>query len=459
MEKIAFDARGNQKLRKFLTGGIAGGTSVGLGLALMNYIKDLHTETKTDTSGDDNILYVDVPTAPQVPGAPRRKQATVSGGLGATAAVLGALGSAAAVRKLFQEFKKKELQQQLDKAQVAYTGKVVAEADDMNKKSSAGVSMRPGDIATSTPLAMVLLTTLASGALTYKGLNKYFPAAKRPTSMEPKRVVIRRKKPEPSVYEEEGGEDQTKKVAYYLDSHLPECDIADDALEFLVKIALHNPTQHSDLKDLVYAVANGRHAEICDHGMNYGMESAFDIVKNASCKDINPARLSLAVSHCIKSSFLRPIVEMLAYAEFNDMAPISVKAAADMTDNTREILVKIAAVLGAGFRNEFWTPCFDEYFTVKNSSMLNSDMLEDLLGDSLSFDPGADENASQIPLTMETESDLSESQRPQDQINEQAKSRLRVQEQQVEDEDQIDMLLSGMSGGEDQWAENHTQVM
>ena len=319
----------------------------------------------------------------------------------------------------------------------------------------AGVSKKQaGDVLSSAPLTALLLTTLSTGALTYKGLNKYFPAAKRPTSVEPKRVVIRRKKSQPSVYEEPNDEETEKGASY--ESFAPQ-DMEDDALEFLVKIAMQNPARESDLRDIVHAVASGRHSELCSHGTEYGMDSAFSLVKNASAQKTHPERVALAVTLCVKSSFLRPIVETLACAEFNDMAPTSVKAAAEMTEEARDALIKIAAVLGAGFRYEFWRDRYEDRFTVKSGAMA-PELLEHLLGDTLGHDPGADENASQIPLTLETESEISESQRPQDLGSEDIKGRIRVQEQQVQDEDEIDTLMSGMSGGEDQWAQNHTDA-
>jgi hypothetical protein len=464
MNKIAFDERGNQKIFKLLTGGLAGGTSIGLSLALANYLKDLSAETKTDTSVDDDTLYLDMPTAtePQVPGAPRRKQATVSGAVGVTAALLATLGSAAAVRQFYQKFKKRELQQQLDKAQVGYTDKVVQEAQlgGAKKAAETGTHMHPGDVASSTPLAALMLTMLASGALTYRGLNKYFPAAKKPTSVEPKRVIIRRKKTQPG-YHEDPNESAIDKTASYDD--LPDTDIEDDALEFVVKLAMHNPVGASDLRDVIYAVAAGRHTEICDHGLEYGAESVFDITKNASKQPINAERVNLAVTRCVKSAFLRPIIETLTCAEFYDMAPASVKAASEMSEDAQDALVKLAGLFGAGARYDFWKDRYADRFTVKEAGMLGGGMLgaanpslENLLDDSLAYDPGADENAAQMPLLTETESEVSQSQRPEDEQKEQAKERIRVQEQQVQDEDPIDAAMSGISGGEDKWAEGHS---
>jgi len=438
MKKVAFDERGNQKVRKFLTGGLAGGTAAGLSIALANYLRDLYKETKPNTSMDDNILYLDVPGEEEEV----EKIATLSGAVGATGGLLAALGSAALVRKLYQDMKKKELQAQLDKAQVAYTSKVLDEADAIDKQASSGVPMHTGDIATTTPLALLFLTTLASGALAYKGLNKYFPARKKPQTLEPKRVVIRRKTTQPGFYEEENDE-ETEKTASY-DEAATETEMLDDALELVVKIAMHNPSLDSDLRDVVYAVADGRHNEFCSVSSSLGSEVAMDLVKNASIKEASEEDINLAISQCVKSAYLRPIVELLAFAEFNDMAPASVKAASDMSDEAQEALCKIAAVLGAQFRYDFWNPRYDDWFTVKKGDFITPS-LQALLGEGLEggLDP---DGAEEAPLTVETDSELSESQRTEDLADEDIKNRRRADEQQTEDADEIDALMSGMAG-------------
>ena len=466
MKKIAIDERGAQKIRKYLTGGAAGGASIGLGIALMNYLKDLYREAGDKTNLDDDTLYLDLPENPQVAGAPGTKVATVSGGLAITGGLLTALGSAALVRKLVQEMKKKELQEQLDKAQGAYQTTVMDEADSLAKGAAdAGVPLHKGDWATSLPLSLLLLTTLASGALTYKGLNKYFPAPKKPQSLEPKRVVIRRKKSQPSFYEEEGNDEEMEnadfdKVASYEEIMSPQ-DIQDDALELVIKIAMHNPAGHSDLRDLVYAVAHGRSKEASEAAQGLGMEHALDLVKNASQKEASEEEISLAVCYLTKSSYLRPTAELLAFAEFNDMAPSFVKLASQLTDEAAEYMIKIAGVLGAGFRNNLWNRKFDEVFEVKDTkeaSMLPAAVLEHLLqgglegerapGDEEGLAPSSDDaGAEETPLTTDTESEVSESQNPNDAYSEDLHNKVKVREQAVDSEDEIDALLSNMAKG------------
>lgn len=450
MEKIAFDPRGSQKIRKFLTGGAAGGASVGLAIALANYLKDLHGEAVEDTSADDDILYLDMPAKPQVPGAPT-KSATVSGGVALTGGLLAALGSAAAVRQVTQALKKRELQKQLDKAQNAYTDTVQDEASELDKKAAqggvAGVPMHKGDWATSLPLSLLLLTTLSSGALTYKGLDKYFPAAKKPKSNQPKRVVIRNKKSQPSYYEEEDSTDEeTFKEASY-DDVVSDTDIEDDAMELLVKLALHNPARGSDLRDLVSAVAQGRFDEVCSLSHNFDMDHALDTVKNASEVDVDSENINLAVSLCVKSAYLRPTVAMLAFAEFNDMAPSSVKAASQMTEGAQDALIKIAGVLGATLRNEYWASKFDKKFTTnKEASMLSPQLIEQLLASGLEGGLGdPSEESFETPLTTETESEVSVSQRPEDALEEENHGRARVAQSQSDSADEIDVLMSGMA--------------
>jgi len=126
------------------------------------------------------------------------------------------------------------------------------------------------------------------------------------------------------------------------------------------------------------------------------------------------------------------------------MAPASVKAASDMSDEAQEALCKIAAVLGAQFRYDFWNPRYDDWFTVKKGDFITPS-LQALLGEGLEggLDP---DGAEEAPLTVETDSELSESQRPEDLADEDIKNRRRADEQQTEDADEIDALMSGMAG-------------
>lgn len=436
MKNTVFDPRASQKIKKFLTGGLATGTAAGTGIALLNYLNDLYKDTQEGNSTDDDVLYVDLPQEEALP-----KEATISGGTALTAGILATAGSAAAVQNIYQEIKKRQLQKELDKAQVAYTGKVLEEAE-AEKEASVGSSMSKGDLATSIPVSLLLLTTLASGALTYKGLNKHFPATKKPQSITPKRVVIRDKKPQPAVYDEEPNEEEIQKNASYEDQ-FSEQERLDDGLEYVIKLAMHNTAPHSDLRNIVYKVASGGYNEFCNNAMEMGMNTALSLTKNASTQETSEERINLAISKCVKSAYLRPTVEILAYSEFHDLAPTFVKAASNMSEDSIDALAKIACVLGASFRHEFWKDKCDDQFIEKEAGFLGDMLMESLL------EEGSEENTSaeEVPLTSETESEVSQSQRPEDQAQEVLQQDRRLEEEQTDDSDEIDSLMSGMAGG------------
>jgi hypothetical protein len=436
------DPRDKQKIIKLLTGGAAAGTSVGLSIALANFLNSLSKETKTQTGADDDVLYIDLPADGTA------KKATASTVVGLTGAVLTGLGSLALVREIQQRIKQRELQQRLDNAQVAYTQRILEEAEAQKTKKASnapGSSIYPGDAAFATPIAGLLLTMLASGALTYKGLNKYFPGAKPPKSIGPKRVVVRRKATENP--EEATEEDMPEDDMYKASS------MDDDALESLVKIAMSNSSTHSDLRDIVHAVAQGRHQEICEHGLSLGVESMFDVVKSASSKATDASRIQMAVTRCVKSAYLRPIVETLACAEFYDMAPASVKLASSFSEESRDALVKIASILGTSDRYSFWSEKLGDAEFSKVASMalpaVDDPELASLLDESLFA-----EDPTQTPINVETESEMSESQSDADEAYEDQAEDARDAEREAEDEDAVDSLMGSIVGGEGQWAEN-----
>lgn len=443
------DPRDKQKIIKLLTGGAAAGTSVGLSIALANFLNSLSKETKPQTSKDDDVLYVDLPSREA------EKKATLSTAVGLTGAVLTGLGSLALVREIQQRIKERELQKRLDKAQVAYTQRVLEEAETQGQKRATfdapGSPLFPGDVTVGAPLAGLLLTMLASGALTYRGLNKHFPAAKPSKSIGPKRVVVRRKPVENTEEKDEGNseeEDLNKTASVSISD--------DDALESLVKIAMSNPSNQSDLRDIVYAVARGRHNEICEHGLNLGAESIFDVVKAASSVAVSPERVQMAVTRCVKSAFLRPIIETLACAEFYDMAPASVKLAASLNEEARDELVKIASIIGSSDRYSFWCEKFGEEEVIKAATMISPE--EDPYNDpelaALLDEAMYDQDPAQMPLSVETESELSESQAEGDEEAEDAAEDEREEEREAEDEDEVDSLMGSIAGGENAWAEN-----
>ena len=145
------DERGRRLIGKYLLGGAAAGTSAALATSLVNYYRTLQREADaaSDTSKDDDILYLNLRQNPT--NAPKKvkgtqasqeaKTASISGGLAITGGALAGLGSYAAVRKLYQDYKKKRLQEQLDAAQQGFFDVVSQEA---SAEKRAFMGLPPG---------------------------------------------------------------------------------------------------------------------------------------------------------------------------------------------------------------------------------------------------------------------------------------------------------------------------
>jgi len=334
MEKIALTPRSKELIKNYLIGGAALGGSGALLTSLVNYINTLKQQVPSDKEReDDDTLYLNVnKSANDSSGA----MDLAAGGLAMTGGVLSTLGTYALVRKLYQNIKKKQLQEQLDMAQQAFLENAQQEAQG-KKTAAAGEPMNLAELSWSAPVTFALLSAIAAGALTNKALDKTFPRVKKPKDVSPKRIVIR-KSPDKETEEEEG-------TAY---DKLASEQQEDDALEFLVHLCMGSKSaSKSDLVDIVHATAQGRGDELTTHILEYGFDSAMDTIKGASEYRITPVQKQCAISYCVKSAALNPIVSLLAAAEYNDMAPKFTKIASLQYEDCVDTLVKIAGTIGA----------------------------------------------------------------------------------------------------------------
>lgn len=411
------DDRGKHLIGKYMMGGAALGGSAALVTSLMNYLAMMKEQgdEATDTSKDDDVLYLTLKNPPaQQPTVPmgRQKRASIGGGLALTGGALATLGSYSLVRHLYQKYKKKQLQAELDDAQrqfldvvsqeqtankmastkyavvkregnewVLYTKdaskvlgrhsnprKAYAQEYAINKakereaeKSAAmnpeGKPMGMTEWLTSTPVALTLLAALSSGALAHRALDRTFPLPKHDKSVGPKRVVLR-KEDSYTDSEDELDENGNPKVASY--DKVSSSDQFDDGLEFLVHTVLSNTKKAnvSELRTIVGAVANGQREHFCHNLLEYGYDTAIDMIKGA--EEFYPkdrAAQVLAVGQCVKTAELNPVIGVLAAAEYEDCAPHFMKAAGEQPPATKDLLVKIAGVLGALGRNQVLTSC------------------------------------------------------------------------------------------------------
>lgn len=440
------DDRGRRLIGKYLLGGAAAGGSAALATSLVNYYRMLQEEAKKeyDTSKDDDTLYINLGKSP---GA--EKVATVAGGLAITGGSLAALGTYAAVRKLYQKYKKQRLQAQLDEAQQGYFDELTVPKE---ASFGSGKPMSPSEFVTSVPVSLTLLAAIASGALTHKALNKYFPAPKTHNPVKPKRIVIK-KQDDPDYYNSIEEDDLEEKAASY--DARDEYSAYTDGLEFLVHMCLgHEKTASvSDLANIVGAVIDGRKDELVENIMELGSESAFNTIKGAYEKvaSSDPATVSLAVSRCVHSPELRPSIELLAAAEYNDIAPHFCKAASDQPEHIQDILLKIAGTLGAFGRSHTFG---EADITIKEASLMAPPAsLEDILALIESAENGelegdADENPEDQQTLLSTDSEgSSEYMREENADNPEEEKPKVVKRKAVaveaDPKDEIDMALSG----------------
>jgi len=413
------DDRGKRLIGKYMLGGAAIGGSAALATSLMNYLNTLKQQgdAANDTSEDDDTLFLTLrnknQNAPNViKGTGTRKMASIGGGLALTGGALATLGTYSLVRQLYQKYKKKQLQSELDDSQQQFFDTVSQEGAAMKRGSEKSAiveregdewllytkdksrvlgrhktpraaysqeyaitksqereaekkaAMNPADtgkpmgmteMLTSTPVTLTLLAALASGALAHKALDRTFPLPKHNTSTGPKRIVLKRQ----DTYkdsEDELGPDGEPKIASYDD--LSESVQYDDGLEFLIHTVLENVKKAnvSELRTIVGAAANGQLEEFTTNMLEYGYDTAINMIKGAE-EHFPKTRGNqiIAVARCVKSAAVNPVVGVLAAGEYEDMAPHFMKVSAEKTTAQKELLCKIAGVLGAFGRNQVLT--------------------------------------------------------------------------------------------------------
>lgn len=316
------------------------GGSAALLTSLVNYINTLKQQApKDEEREDDETLYLNVGKSAGDGAGPSDLAA---GGLALTGGLLSTLGTYALVRKMYQNIKRKQLQEELDRAQQSFMQSAESEGEAKQAATAGGQPMGLAELSWSSPVAFALLSAIAAGALTNKALDKTFPRVKKPKDTAPKRIVIRKNPQEEQEDEEKNAYDKLASAEQY-----------DDGLEFLTHLCMGSKSAaNSELVDIVHAVAQGRGPDLTSHILEYGFDSAMDTIKGASEVNISAARKQAAISYCVKSAALNPIVSMLAAAEYNDMAPKFTKIASLQNEECIDTLLKIAGTIGALNRAE-----------------------------------------------------------------------------------------------------------
>jgi hypothetical protein len=326
----AIDPRTAHLLKKFVLGGAALGGGIGLTTSLANYLKYMSDKANVnDSSQDDDILYVDVPEE-QI-----NKGANVSGwpGVGSGVAMAGGavslLVANALVKKLYNKFKKKQLQQDLDQAQQVYW-------EDLPKEAAAGKPMSGLETLAGIPVSLTLLAALASGALTKKTLDHYFPkseASERPDN-KPKEVKLRSRPAAPALTDDEGKVVEASTQEMLLTQDL----VISSLLEGMDKRA-------SALPDLVHAVAKGRLKELEDSVVDNGIKTTLALCKGASLySDVSDLEKWAAIAMINRSPELSDTARVLLATEVEDNLPFFSKQASNLAEEDRDVVIKLASL-------------------------------------------------------------------------------------------------------------------
>lgn len=334
-------ATGKEMLRDYLLGSALVGGGTGLGVVLLNHLKSIKQrgDRAKDTSGDDDVLYVNMPPkVASTAAAPADKKdegmdwGNAIGPSLAYASILPVgLGTHHLVRKYYQAWKKKQLQKELDQAQQIYL-------TSLGSTKAANV----GDHVLGVAGALPLLLLLASGAGTYHTLNQKFPAPSANKTPRPRRLVVQ----DPAA-DLEAQEGMIKEQA--LQAELDESTLR-------TVLAMPGVAAESGLGDVAKCAAHGKTNELLT-ALGENVELMFAFAKEAAAALPQPSRFrsDMAIGWLVNDPEIGPTITKLAAAEFFEAAPsfISLGAAALESDDGED-LVKLAAVYNAAARAEYY---------------------------------------------------------------------------------------------------------
>lgn len=364
---------------KMFAGGALTGAGLGAGSSFLRYLQSLKDQTTPDSSADDDVLYLNLPEKPVKPGkSPRTKMAsTATYATGGMAGILGTILAYNAVRNAYQKHRKKLLQEELDKKQQIYLGDLTTQRDFAKGASQfSGLSKGVG-----TAYLALLLAALGSGVVANRMLQKQFPPAKNPNRQRPRKIVVRSKTPQ-------GEEDRT------ITSNQA---VTPDALEGLVRTDMALPkvaNADCSIADLIGAVAAGRGDEVLQNAMEFGLDSALDLVKGARHEKVSHLDHNMAITWLCTQPFMAEAIQPLVAAEFQDGGgEWYLKAASFIPEEYHDNLVGLLEAGTHEARKAFYAPLFEGKKVAMDlgSGMLESALLSKSLGSILgNKQPGQD---------------------------------------------------------------------
>jgi hypothetical protein len=234
--------RGGEMISSLGAGGAMLGGGAAALVAALNLVKSLNEERKMEDETDlnDNTLYISDPKEKLRKKAAAGVSPLLAPGLAVTAGVVGGGASYALVQSIWNAAEKRRKQALLDEAQQ----EAIAAADMEVAKTATAVPPQSApkfnlsDLLTATPVALPLLTMLATGGITYAALDKHFPVVSKQKHKGPKRIrVMREGQPAPLPEGVAPPEDGVEKLAAFELQ-----DLDDAGSEFLASfVAASNP--------------------------------------------------------------------------------------------------------------------------------------------------------------------------------------------------------------------------
>ena len=353
---------------------VGGGALTGAGLAaLYSYIKNTKRLTGNigeDTSLDDDVLYIKGkkkrtkkagffggdPTANDIPHAAVSSpeygnDSTDQRMLNYIGAVGGGIIGYKGIKGLYKMIQEKQLQDELDDAQVAYMTSLQDKRDTERKKYAA-VGERDGRGAYSggmvLPATALLMLALASGVVSYKTLDESFPGRRKKNVVRNKNLPVggRDMKIKPDTIKVLG---RGNKVVKTMDADGTASDA--DEIENMVRSAAANPElcKAAGFDDLFSALGTGRTSEI-KKNLEYGVDYVFDTIKGASSNQITDKQKNMAIGLIARDQMLKHAFAPLFASEFINMSPSICSSAENLDDTEKDLLCKFAAAFNKDYR-------------------------------------------------------------------------------------------------------------
>lgn len=290
--------RGRQQMADFATGGLAIGGGVGLGVALLNYLRSIKEEARAEdpSSLNDDVLYMPAPVK-----SAGTLEPWLAPGLAVTGGALTAGAGYALVTAIADRIEKRRRQKLLDDAQQETLAAVEQEA--MSKRANSNMTV--ADALTAIPVALPLLAALSAGGISYAALNKAFPTIKRRKQDGPKKIKF--VDANGSVVEET----DVEKVA------------SEAALIMVDQLAKQAGASHCLATDFLNFVAQ--------HGKAASMlcEDSEDFYRDIEgSPETSMANKSAAAKYALSCPFLSPVAGSILAAEVPELLPATTKSAA-----------------------------------------------------------------------------------------------------------------------------------